>query len=98
MKKLSKHQVWLTNARIAGYHHDATTFTRLIIEARVARDAMNKAWRTGQEQRKNGMPCGCWQCNHRRAITMGIKAAKEMIPPITNKEFQEIYGLIEVKK
>ena len=61
---MSKRQTAITLAKVAGYHGDSATFTRLIIESRVNRQTMNEAWRTGQQLKAAGMPCGCFECSH----------------------------------
>lgn len=52
----------LSYARIAGYHRDARTYTRLTIEARVNRRALQEAWAEGELAKDNGMPCACQEC------------------------------------
>jgi len=52
----------LTLAKIAGYHGDSRTFTRLIIECRVNRQAMNQAWIYGENARQAGVKCHCTDC------------------------------------
>lgn len=59
---MTKRQTALTLARIAGYHEDTATFTRLIIESRVARPAMNEAFLNGRTARASGMKCNCYEC------------------------------------
>jgi hypothetical protein len=60
----SKRQTALTEAKIAGYHDNTRYFTRLIIEARVNRQAMNEAWANGQAAKLAGLKCGCTYCLH----------------------------------
>lgn len=59
---MSKRETSLTLARIAGYHDDGSAFTRLIIESRVNRQAMNDAFLNGRTAKQNGMKCNCHQC------------------------------------
>jgi hypothetical protein len=59
---MSKRQTALTLARIAGYHEDTASFTRLIIESRVARPAMNEAFLNGRQAKAGGMKCNCHEC------------------------------------
>lgn len=49
----------LTDARIAGYHNDTGTFTRLRIESRVAYRYLLDAWQVGVQQKRNGVRCSC---------------------------------------
>lgn len=59
---MTKRDIALTCAKIAGYHNDCTGFTRLIIESRVNRQAMNEAFLTGKQARQNGIKCHCRDC------------------------------------
>lgn len=56
----------LTLAKIAGYHDDTASFTRLIIESRVNRQAMNEAFLNGKQAKQNGVKCNCYQCQQER--------------------------------
>ena len=49
-------------AKVAGYHRDTRRFTRLIVEARVNRAAMNEAWAMGERTRAAGVKCTCIEC------------------------------------
>lgn len=49
--------------RIAGYHGDQKTFTRLYVENRVKLTDANRAYIAGVDQKKTGMKCSCPQCN-----------------------------------
>ena len=60
---MTKRDMALTAAKIAGYHNDTKMFTRLLIEARVNRQAMNSAWCHGMSARQHGVKCGCRDCN-----------------------------------
>jgi len=59
---VSKRQTALALAKIAGYHEDTATFTRLIIESRVARPAMNEAFLIGRQAKASGVKCNCYEC------------------------------------
>lgn len=59
---MTKRDTALQLAKIAGYHEDSRTFTRLIIECRVNRQAMNSAWHAGQQAKQAGVKCGCRDC------------------------------------
>lgn len=52
----------LAYMRIAGYHSDRATFTRLLIESRVARTAADEAFRAGERAKAGGMACACPTC------------------------------------
>lgn len=52
----------LSKARAAGYHQDTKAFTRLIVESRVNRQAMNEAWAAGQTAKAAGARCSCYFC------------------------------------
>jgi hypothetical protein len=53
----------LTCIKVSGYHNDLAAFTRLYIENRISREAANRAYMIGAQQRKNGMRCSCYDCN-----------------------------------
>ena len=50
--------------RIAGYHNDTKTSTRIYCEARISLQAANEAFHTGQKQKENGVKCTCRECTH----------------------------------
>lgn len=56
----------LAYMRIAGYHDDRATFTRLYIENRIGRARANEAFRAGQAAKLRGVPCTCTTCNPTR--------------------------------
>lgn len=60
---MSKRQIAIQLAKVAGYHDDKKTFTRLSIEARVSRPALYEAWTIGKAARAGGMKCHCHECN-----------------------------------
>lgn len=64
---MTKREQALTCAKIAGYHSDSKMFTRLIVECRVNRQAMNSAWVAGQVARELGVKCHCRDCNAKAA-------------------------------
>jgi hypothetical protein len=55
-------EIAIALARIAGYHADSRAFTRLIIEARISREEMNRAWRLGVRAKDAGVRCDCREC------------------------------------
>lgn len=48
--------------RVAGYHGDHATFTRLFIENRISKKAADEAFRSGERARANGVKCTCRSC------------------------------------
>lgn len=59
---MTKRNIALTAAKIAGYHGDTRTYTRLIIESRVARPYMEESYRNGQAAKIGGVKCECYEC------------------------------------
>jgi hypothetical protein len=59
--------------RVAGYHSDSKTFTRLYVENRVSKPAANAEWDRGAAMRAAGVPCTCPTC--REAPTAKTSAA-----------------------
>lgn len=52
---MTKKEIILERARVAGYHADKATYTRLIIEAgRVKSDEIRKAYNLGATQQERG--------------------------------------------
>lgn len=52
---MTKRELALENARIAGYKNDKSTFTRLVVESRVNMQELNRMWRLGQTQKEKGI-------------------------------------------
>jgi hypothetical protein len=50
-------------AKIAGYHADVKTFTRLRCEVRVNNYVLQQAYWAGETAKKNGVPCRCVECS-----------------------------------
>lgn len=63
---MTRRDIDIGNARIAGYHDDRSRFTRLVVESRVRRAVLDEAWREGRRQREAGMRCGCYYCERER--------------------------------
>lgn len=59
---MTKREIALANARVAGYHQDRRTFTRLRVESRVHVQYLNAAWHAGQKAKAAGVPCDCREC------------------------------------
>jgi hypothetical protein len=53
----------LTMLRVAGYHDDKATWTRVYCENRVAFAAAQIAFNEGQRTKANGVKCSCFECN-----------------------------------
>ncbi len=51
--------VWL---RVAGYHDDSKSWTRLYVENRVSRQAADAEWRRGAALKAAGIACACTAC------------------------------------
>ena len=49
-------------AKIAGYHGDVRTYTRLRIETRCNNYVLQQAYWAGETAKRNGMPCRCMDC------------------------------------
>lgn len=52
----------INHLRVAGYHADMRSFTRLYVENRVSIKAAREAFAEGQRMRDGGMPCTCIDC------------------------------------
>jgi hypothetical protein len=59
---VTKREIAIGRAKIAGYNGDAAEFTRVIIESRVKREALLLAWRLGEVMKSRGVPCGYSEC------------------------------------
>lgn len=59
---MTKRELAITNMRIAGYHDDQRERARLLIESRVNRQTINKAWDEGVRAKQNGVKCSCFFC------------------------------------
>lgn len=49
-------------AKIAGYHGDRRTYTRLVIEVRCNNYVLQQAYWAGETAKKNGIHCHCLEC------------------------------------
>ncbi|MNR48412.1 hypothetical protein D3C85_1676500 [compost metagenome] len=58
----SKRSLALADFRIAGFHQDNKSFTRLLIERRVKRSIAEQQFLNGQALRAKGATCSCMQC------------------------------------
>ena len=57
---MTKRDRLLQQIKIAGYHSDSRSATRLLAENPISRKAYNDAWLSGVYARKNGIPCSCF--------------------------------------
>ena len=64
---MKKREIALANMKAAGYHSDSKAYMRLIVESRVNRAAMNKAWEIGTILKGNGVKCECFECRKETA-------------------------------
>jgi hypothetical protein len=48
--------------KVAGYHNDGRTATRVLIENPISIKRYNEAWQEGVSARKQGMRCLCRDC------------------------------------
>jgi len=59
---MNQRQITLAAIRVAGYHDDLRTATRLYTENRISRKAYEEAFSQGVRQKKLGVPCSCYTC------------------------------------
>lgn len=59
-----KRNVAISMMRVAGYHDDQRERVRLIVESHVNRQTMDSAWVDGQNAKKNGVRCDCFECRY----------------------------------
>lgn len=67
---MSKRDIALNVAKVAGYHHDQRAFIRVIVESRIAWSFLNEAWRYGVQAKESGMKCTCQECDQPGAGAM----------------------------
>jgi transposase len=49
--------------KVAGYHNDTKTHTRLYVENRISMSSANEYWSMGVQAKKNGIKCNCNSCH-----------------------------------
>lgn len=59
---MTKREAVLQMIKVAGYHSDSRTATRLLIENPISRKNYNLAWDAGVAAKRAGVPCNCRQC------------------------------------
>jgi len=59
---MTRREVVLQQIKVAGYHYDSRTATRLLVENPISRKSYNEAWESGQRARAAGISCSCFQC------------------------------------
>jgi hypothetical protein len=60
---MSKREISIKQAEMAGYHSDRARWTRLLVECRVNRTTLNNAWLRGATMKNLGVKCTCFQCS-----------------------------------
>lgn len=55
---MTKREIAIARAKVAGYENDTRTFTRLLVESRVRRELLNEAWHQGRSQSENNRSKG----------------------------------------
>lgn len=70
---MSKRERVLQAVKIAGYHEDRATGTRLLIEGRISMQSYNEAFNAGRRARAAGVRCECLDCQtERRSVQVAI--------------------------
>lgn len=59
---MNKKEKALAALRVAGYHEDKKTFTRVYIENRINLQTAILEYNKGIDNKRNGMICTCGQC------------------------------------
>lgn len=59
---MTKRELVFQQIKVAGYHGDYRTATRLLIENPISRKRYNEAWESGAKAKAAGVPCNCYQC------------------------------------
>jgi hypothetical protein len=59
---MTKRDIAIRQAELAGYHGDTRRWTRLVVESRVNRGALNEAWLRGATMKNLGVKCSCREC------------------------------------
>lgn len=59
---MTKRELVFQKIKVAGYHGDSRTATRLLIENPISRQRYNDAWLAGVEAKRAGQKCNCYQC------------------------------------
>lgn len=60
---MTKREIAIKNAEMAGYHGDRARWMRLIVESRVNRTTLNNAWLRGATMKNLGVQCSCFACS-----------------------------------
>lgn len=63
---MTKRETVFQLIKVAGYHDDARTATRLLVENPISRKRYNEAWFAGVDARRAGQKCSCYQCQKGR--------------------------------
>ena len=60
---MTKRELVFQQIKVAGYHGDSRTATRLLIENPISRKRYNEAWDAGAKAKSAGVSCSCYRCN-----------------------------------
>ena len=64
---MTKREIAIKQAEMAGYHGDNARWTRLLVESRVNRTTLNNAWLRGATLKTLGVKCTCYYCKQDRS-------------------------------
>jgi hypothetical protein len=59
---MTKRDIAIRQAELAGFHGDTRRWTRLVVESRVNRGTLNEAWLRGVSMKAVGVKCSCREC------------------------------------
>jgi hypothetical protein len=59
---MSKKEITLASCKVAGYHNDMKSFTRVYVESRLSLVVAQEAYNQGIKLRESGMKCTCSKC------------------------------------
>lgn len=68
---MTKREMAIKRAEMAGYHGDTVLWTRLVVESRVNRETLNSAWLRGATMKNLGFKCTCRECAEQSANSYG---------------------------
>jgi hypothetical protein len=61
-----KRQDALNRIRYSGYHNDVRTMLEIRLRHRISHEAAMESFAAGARAKRNGIPCGCYQCRKER--------------------------------
>lgn len=59
---MTKRETVFQLVKVAGYHGDVRTATRLLVENPISRKRYNEAWESGVAAKRAGVKCNCHHC------------------------------------